>query len=49
MSKDLKEVKEQILWTFGGQTFQAKETASAKALGWEWTYVRSMLPEQDRK
>lgn len=48
-SEELKEVKEQVLWTFGGQVFQAKGTASAEALGWKWTYMRSMLSEQDRK
>lgn len=49
VSKELKEVKEQVLWTFGGQVFQAKGTGSAEALGWKWTYMRSMLSEQDRK
>lgn len=37
VSKDLKEVKERVLWTFGRRAFQAEGTASAKALRWEWT------------
>lgn len=35
MNKDLKKVKEHVLWTCGGRAFQAEATGSAKALWWD--------------
>lgn len=49
MNKDLKKVKEHVLWTCGGRAFQAEATGSAKALWWDGLCRKKSITRAERR